>query len=73
MVMTRRDHLAYAKVAERTGDRARARSFADAAARGGGEPVCTVEACMLNARMARRVGDVDDEERALSEALRAGR
>jgi len=66
-----RDHLAYAKVAERTGDRARARSFADAAARGGGEPVCTVEACMLNARMARRVGDVDDEERALLEALRA--
>jgi len=26
---------------------------------------------MLNARMARRVGDVDDEERALLEALRA--
>jgi uncharacterized protein YprB with RNaseH-like and TPR domain len=66
-----RDHLAYAKVAERTGDRARARSFADAAAQGGGESVCTVEACMINARMARRVGDVDDEEGALLDALRA--
>ncbi len=66
-----RDHLAYAKVAERTGDRARARSFADAAAQGGGESMCTVEACMLNARMARRGGDVDDEERALLDALRA--
>jgi uncharacterized protein YprB with RNaseH-like and TPR domain len=66
-----RDHLAYAKVAERTGDRVRARSFADAAARGGGEAACTVEACMLNARMARRCGDVDDEERALLGALEA--
>jgi uncharacterized protein YprB with RNaseH-like and TPR domain len=66
-----RDHLAYAKVAERTGDRARARSFADAAAQGGGESVCTVEACMINARMARRVGDADDEEGALLDALRA--
>ncbi len=66
-----RDHLAYAKVAERTGDRARARSFADAAAQGGGASACTVEACLLNARMARRGGDVDDEERALLDALRA--
>jgi uncharacterized protein YprB with RNaseH-like and TPR domain len=66
-----RDHLAYAKVAERTGDRARARSFADAAAQGGGESMCTVEACMINARMARRVGDVGDEERSLLDALRA--
>jgi len=66
-----RDHLAYAKVAERTGDRARARSFADAAAQGGGESACTVEACLLNARMARRGGDVDDEERALLDALLA--
>lgn len=66
-----RDHLAYAKVAERTGDRARARSFADAAARGGGASECTVEACLLNARMARRSGNVDDEERALLDALRA--
>lgn len=66
-----RDHLAYAKVAERTGDRARARSFADAAAQGGGESACTVEACLLCARMARRGGDVDEEERALLDALRA--
>ena len=65
------DHLAYAKVAERTGDRARARSFADAAARGGGESACTVEACLLNARIARRGGDVDGEERALLDALAA--
>jgi hypothetical protein len=66
-----RDHLAYAKVAERTGDRSRARSFADAAAQGGGESACTVQACMINARIARRGGDLDDEERALLEALRA--
>lgn len=66
-----RDHLAYAKVAERTGDRLRARSFADAAVRGGGESACTVEACLLNARMARRGGSVDHEEDALLEALRA--
>ena len=66
-----RDHLAYAKVAERTGHRLRARSFADAAARGGGESACTVEACLLNARMARRGGSVDHEEEALLEALRA--
>ena len=66
-----RDHLAYAKVAERTGDSARARTFAEAAARGGGEARCTVEACLLNARIARRSGDVDAEEQALLEALEA--
>jgi uncharacterized protein YprB with RNaseH-like and TPR domain len=66
-----RDHLAYARVAERTGDQARARSFASAAARGGGESACTVEACLLNARMARRDGEVDDEEHALLAALEA--
>lgn len=66
-----RDHLAYAKVAERTGDPARARSFAVAAANGGGEARCTVEACLLNARMARRGGEIDDEERALLGALEA--
>jgi len=66
-----RDHLAYARVAERTGDRQRARSFASAAARGGGESACTVEACMLSARMARREGEVDDEESALLAALDA--
>ena len=66
-----RDHLAYAKVAERTGDQARARSFASAAASGGGEAACTVEACLLSARMARRGGEVDGEERALLAALEA--
>jgi len=66
-----RDHLAYAKVAERTGDACRARSFASAAARGGGQPSCTVEACLLNARIARRDGSVDDEERALLDAMAA--
>jgi len=66
-----RDHLAYAKVAERTGDQARARSFASAAANGGGEAACTVEACLLNARMARRCGGIADEERALLAALQA--
>lgn len=66
-----RDHLAYAKVAERTGDANRARSFARAAANGGGDARCTVEASLLRARMARRDGDVDEEERALLEALAA--
>ena len=66
-----RDHLAYAKLAERTGDRERARSFASAAALGGGESACTVEACLLSARVARRSGNVDDEERALLAALAA--
>jgi len=66
-----RDHLAYARVAERTGDQRRARSFASAAARGGGDSACTVEACMLSARMARRDGDIDEEEGALLRALTA--
>ncbi|MGB5809096.1 MAG: ribonuclease H-like domain-containing protein [Polyangiales bacterium] len=66
-----RDHLAYAKVAERTGDPTRARSFAHAAAHGGGAASCTVEACMITARMARRDGDVQGEESALLQALEA--
>ncbi len=66
-----RDHLAYARVAERTGDQSRALSFARAAAEGGGDAGCTVEAWMLSARMARRSGDPDAEESALLEALRA--
>jgi len=65
------DHLAYAKVAERAGDCGRARTFADTAARGGGAAGCTVEACMLSARIARRGGDIDEEEQALLSALRA--
>jgi len=66
-----RDHLAYAKVAERTGDATHARCFALAAARGGGEIACTVEACLLAARIARRAGGVTEEENALLEALDA--
>ena len=66
-----RDHLAYAKVAERTGDRQRASSFAHAAAEGGGEASCVVEACLLSARIARRHADVDEEERRLLMALEA--
>lgn len=66
-----RDHLSYAKVAERTGDRMRARSFASAAARGGGEAACTVEARLIEARLARRSGALDDEERALLDAFDA--
>lgn len=66
-----RDHLAYAKVAERTGDRQRASSFARAAAEGGGEASCVVEACLLSARIARRHADVDEEERRLLMALEA--
>ena len=64
-----RDHLAYARVAERTGDGVRARSFASAAARGGGGSVCTVEAYMLSARIARRESDLEGEESALLQAL----
>lgn len=64
-----RDHLAYAKVAERTGDGARARSFASAAARGGGDAACTIEARLIEARLARRSGELEDEERALRAAL----
>lgn len=66
-----RDHLAYAKLAERTGDPGRARSFARAAADGGGSSGCTVEACLLTAKLARRDGDADAEEAALLEALDA--
>lgn len=66
-----RDHLAYAKVAERTGDATRAQTFARAAASGGGESACTVEACMIKARLARRGGDPHDEESALLDALEA--
>lgn len=66
-----RDHLAYARVAERAGDPFRARSFASAAALGGGGADCTVDACLLGARIARREGDIEEEERALLQALDA--
>ncbi|MEM7137773.1 MAG: ribonuclease H-like domain-containing protein [Myxococcota bacterium] len=66
-----RDHLAYAKIAEKTGDRERARSFVHAAVEGGGESACTVEACLLAATIARREGDTDGEGQALHAALDA--
>ncbi len=64
-----RDHLAYAKVAERAGDRRRAREFAQAAAKGGAGADCTVDALMLQARLARRDAELEAEERALVGAL----
>ncbi|HJL26423.1 MAG TPA: ribonuclease H-like domain-containing protein [Polyangiaceae bacterium LLY-WYZ-15_(1-7)] len=63
------DHLGYAKVAERAGDAERAARFASAAAAGGGDEECTLEALLLAARVARRSKDVEAEERALLTAL----
>ena len=63
-----RDHLAYAKVAERAGDPRRARSFANAVLNGNAK-ACGVEAGLLTARLARRGGRLDEEERALQQAL----
>jgi hypothetical protein len=65
-----RDHLGYAEVAARAGDAVRAQRFATAAAAGGGDAACTVRACMLKARLARRAADVAAEEDALLEAVR---
>lgn len=66
-----RDHLGCAEVARRAGDEDRALAFARAAADGGGDQECTLRALMLAARLARRRGDVDAEERALTRALDA--
>jgi len=66
------DHLAYAQVAHRAGDTARAVAFADAAAEGGGDAECTVSALLLGARLARSRGDVLSEETSLLRALEAG-
>lgn len=63
------DHLSYAVVAERAKDPERARRFALAAAAGGGDTACTVDALLLAARVARRAKDVDAEYEALTEAL----
>ncbi|MBX3251543.1 MAG: ribonuclease H-like domain-containing protein, partial [Myxococcales bacterium] len=46
------DHLGYARVAERAGDAERATRFALAAADGGGDEACTVDALVLAARVA---------------------
>lgn len=66
-----RDHLSYAELAERAGDGARARKFAEAAAQGGGDAACTARAWMLSARLARRRGDTDTQQHALTQALEA--
>ena len=64
------DHLGYARVAERAGDRERALRFSLAALEGGGDERCTYDACMLRARVARRAGNPAMEEEALHGALR---
>lgn len=63
------DHLSYAVVAERAKDPERARRFALAAAAGGGDLECTIDALLLAARIARRAKDVAAEYAALTEAL----
>lgn len=64
-----RDHLAFARIAERAGDPERARAFAQAAARGGGDARCTVDAWMTLARVARRGARSHEEAMALHSAL----
>jgi uncharacterized protein YprB with RNaseH-like and TPR domain len=64
-----RDHLAYAKVALRAGDVARARAFAEAAARGGAEHAVEYDALWLCAAVARRAGDAASAIQALERAL----
>lgn len=66
-----RDHLSYAEVAARAGDLERALHFARAAAGGGGDAACTVGACLVEAKIARRRGDVSHEEGTLLRALEA--
>lgn len=65
-----RDHLAYARLAVRAGDAARAVAFARAAA-DGGEPEVTLDALLLLAHLSRRRGDVEGEGEALLGALDA--
>jgi hypothetical protein len=64
-----RDHLGFAKVAERARDHVRARAFAEAALLGGGSRDTVVEAGLLAARVARRCGDARAEGVALTRAL----
>lgn len=63
------DHLGYARVAERAGDRERALRFSLAALEGGGDDSCTFDASMLRARVARRSANPALEEEALLNAL----
>jgi uncharacterized protein YprB with RNaseH-like and TPR domain len=64
-----RDHLGFARVAERADDEDRALSFARAAADGGGDESVTVDALVLAARLCRRRKDVGGEEQALLAAV----
>ncbi len=65
------DHLAFARIAHRAGDVGRARDFAARAANGGGPARCTVDACLLEARIVRDAKDPGEEERTLLAALEA--
>ena len=65
------DHLGYARLAERAGDRERAISFARAAKEGSGSDDLTVDASLFLARLLMRSGDVDGQERVLLDALEA--
>lgn len=65
------DHLGYARVAHRNGDRDRALSFARAAARGGGRAEVTVDALMMVASLERLRGELGAQRVALEQALEA--
>ncbi len=66
-----RDHLAFARVAERAGDMERAEQFATAAAEGGGNADNTLDALLVLARTAKRGGLIAAEQLALQKALEA--
>ena len=63
------EHLGYAKVALRAGDLARARAFGRAAAEGGGAREVRLRALEVQARVARRLGELQAEASAWREAL----
>ncbi|MEO0326124.1 MAG: hypothetical protein AAF447_24460 [Myxococcota bacterium] len=65
------EQLGFATVAERAGNAGLARAFAEAAAEGGGDARCTVDALLLAARLARRERRLADEGNALLRALGA--
>lgn len=66
-----RDHLAFAKVAARASDEARALRFARAALDGGGDAEVAVGAWSLTAMLAKRRGDHAGAIEALQSALQA--
>ncbi|MEM1418594.1 MAG: ribonuclease H-like domain-containing protein [Myxococcota bacterium] len=65
------EQLGFATVAERAGNARLARAFAEAAAAGGGDARCTVDALLLAARLARRERRLADEGLALTRAFAA--